>query len=227
MGLIVHCTESICFDYAAESIANHSESLPFNRTSLGALGARNHIRVSCAANRCAGCPCAARCWLRADAILIHDERSGLTAPAGMGGGVILDLTSTQKTQIRYQFESFCKKVIHSERCDYLRQLQRRSEHEVPFSDLPSAMLDGFVAACSDDVDICVFEVFGYRIPIRNDKLAEALLNLGAEGYSILLLAYSLELSDREIGEMLGLSRSSIQRTRTSLLGNLKNNMIKE
>lgn len=54
----------------------------------------------------------------------------------MEGGEDLELSPSQKTSIRYQFEVYCKKVIRGERCDYLRQVIRREEQEVSFSDLP-------------------------------------------------------------------------------------------
>lgn len=44
--------------------------------------------------------------------------------------------------VRYQFESLCRKVIHSERCDCLRCLLRYMEHEISFSALPKARLGG-------------------------------------------------------------------------------------
>ena len=66
----------------------------------------------------------------------RSERGQATASAGMEGGEDLELSSSQKTSIRYQFEVYCKKVIRGERCDYLRQVLRRSEQELSFSDLP-------------------------------------------------------------------------------------------
>ena len=66
----------------------------------------------------------------------RSERGQVTASAGMEGGEDLELSPSQKTSIRYQFEVFCKKVIRGERCDYLRQVLRRAEQEVSFSDMP-------------------------------------------------------------------------------------------
>ena len=63
------------------------------------------------------------------------------------------------------------------------------------------------------------------VPIRNDRLAEILLALGDEGYSILLLYYSLQLRDREIASLLGLSRSKIQKDRKILFDELKKRMV--
>lgn len=69
-----------------------------------------------------------------------------------------------------------------------------------------------------------FNVCGYPVFIQSDRLAEALLDMGAETYSILLLAYCLEFSDREIGVLLGQARSSVQRRRQQSLAELKSKL---
>ena len=56
------------------------------------------------------------------------------------------------------------------------------------------------------------------------SLAESLLELGAEAYSILLLAYCLDLSDREIAGLLGTSRSTVQRRRQHFLDDIRKRM---
>ena len=58
------------------------------------------------------------------------------------------------------------------------------------SDLPEAVLTSLCTFDSDPAEQYIFHVYGHRIPIRNDRLAEILLALGDEGYSILLLYYS-------------------------------------
>lgn len=68
--------------------------------------------------------------------------------------------------------------------------------ESSFSDLPEAVLTSLCTFDSDPAEQYIFHVYGHRIPIRNDRLAEILLALGDEGYSILLLYYSLQLRDR-------------------------------
>ena len=123
----------------------------------------------------------------------------------------MESTQTTQRRVRYQFEIFCMKVIDGERCDYLRKLMKKMEWESSFSDLPEAVL----------TNLCT----GHQIPIKNDRLAEILLALGDEGYSILLLYYSLQLKDREIASLLGLSRSKIQKDRKLLFNELKKRMV--
>lgn len=47
---------------------------------------------------------------------------------------------------------------------------------------------------------------------------------GVEGYSILLLSFLLDLSDRQIALLLNSSKSSIQRRRTAFFETLKSKM---
>lgn len=125
---------------------------------------------------------------------------------------------------QYQFESFCKKVIHSERCDYLRWLLRHTEHEISFSDLPPAYLERINTAHSIPGEEYVFNVYGYSVPIQNDRLAESLLALSPEGRSILILSYSLGLNDREIGELLDIPQRQVQRLRIKHFAVLQSKM---
>ena len=148
-----------------------------------------------------------------------------TASAGRGGGDLMESTQTAQRRVRYQFEFFCMKVIDGERCDYLRKLMKKMEWESSFSDLPEAVLTSICTFDNDPAEQYIFHVYGHQIPIKNDRLAEILLALGDEGYSILLLYYSLQLKDQEIASLLGLSRSKIQKDRKLLFNELKKRMV--
>lgn len=122
---------------------------------------------------------------------------------------------------QYQFESFCKKVIHSERCDYLRWLLRHTEHEISFSDLPASFLERLGAAHGCPDEEYIFDICGYCVPIQNERLVESLLELSSEGRSILILSYSLGLNDKVIGQMLGIAQRQVQRLRTKYFNQLQ------
>lgn len=151
----------------------------------------------------------------------RSERGQVTASAGMEGGEDLELSPSQKTSIRYQFEVFCKKVIRGECCDYLRQVLRRAEQEVSFSDMPFDTL--LRIGMSDDYPSShyVFETQRHQISIADERLGEALSQIESAGRNLLLLAYFLDLNDREIGALLGIPRSTIQRRRQRFLDQMK------
>lgn len=127
-------------------------------------------------------------------------------------------------QVRYQFESFCRKVIHSERCDYLRRMLHHMEYETNFSALPEACLDSIGRVEGSLESPYIFNVCGYSIPIQDDRLASALLEFGDMERGILLLSYSMKLSDRAVGELLKLSRSRVWRLKPKLLSELREKM---
>ena len=62
------------------------------------------------------------------------------------------------------------------------------------------------------------------IGVREEERENVLLEIGVEGYSILLLSFLLDLSDRQIALLLNSSKSSIQRRRTAFFETLKSKM---
>ena len=133
-------------------------------------------------------------------------------------------SSAFEKRIRYQFEFFCKKVIDGERCDYLRWLQRYKEHEACFSELSVPCLEKLCSTTDCPDNNYIFDLFGYRLHVRNDWLAETLLSFDVEERSILILSYAMDLSDLEISNLLGTSRSRVQRLRVKLFEMLKHKM---
>ena len=71
-----------------------------------------------------------------------------------------------------------------------------------------------------------FNVMGYDISIRSDLLAESLAALSERRRVILLLHHCFDMTDREIGELLGMVRQTVQYQRKSTLKQLSE-MMKE
>ena len=101
---------------------------------------------------------------------------------------------------------------------------RYVENETNFSDLPAAYLEGLNIPDGYPGEEYVFHVYGYQVPIRNEQLIDALLDIGSEERSILLLYYSLGLKDPEIAKLLHTSRSRIQRLRAKTFNELQKKM---
>ena len=120
-----------------------------------------------------------------------------------------------------QFDRYCKLVLYHEALDYLREMQRRREHETPFSALPQADLDKLFTVDHYPSDSYVFSSHGYDLHIDNELVAEAFAELSSMEQSILILHCVLELADGEIGALMGMSRSAIQRHRTKTLKDLR------
>ena len=74
-------------------------------------------------------------------------------------------------------------------------------------------------------DSYVFSSHGYDLHIDNELVAEAFAELSSMEQSILILHCVLELADGEIGALMGMSRSAIQRHRTKTLKDLRTKLM--
>ena len=67
----------------------------------------------------------------------------------------------------------------------------------------------------------MFSSHGYDLQIDNELVAEAFASLPATEQSILVLRCVLDLTDAEIGSLMGLPRYTVQRRRTKVLKALR------
>ena len=120
-----------------------------------------------------------------------------------------------------QFDAFCKKVLKNEARAYLRNMKRQRDRETMFSDLPQHELDKLCTVDRYPSDSFVFSSHGYDLHIDNELVAEAFATLPQMEQSILILHCTLDLADGEIGNLVGMSRSAVQRHRTKALQELR------
>lgn len=73
-------------------------------------------------------------------------------------------------------------------------------------------------------DRFVFSAFGYVLYIQSELVADAFVRLPECERQILILHCVLELTDREVGDYVGMSRSAVQRHRTKTLNELRRNL---
>ena len=67
----------------------------------------------------------------------------------------------------------------------------------------------------------IFPAYGCELQISDGLVAAAFASLPQPGQSILILHCVLELTDGEIGAVVGMSRSAVQRHRTKTLSELR------
>lgn len=127
-------------------------------------------------------------------------------------------------EARRRFDAFCRTVLRNEAANYLRDMGRKREREIEFSALSQTELDELCAVDKYPSDSFVFSSHGCDLHIDNELIAEALAELPSTEQSILILHCVMELSDNEIGELLGMSRSAVQRHRTKTLADLRNKL---
>ncbi len=128
---------------------------------------------------------------------------------------------SHEEHIRHAFDAFCKKVLRNEARVYLVVLARKRSREISFSELPVEAMEQFSVWDDYFVDERTFDVFGHIIQINNDELAEAISALPAEKRNVILLSYFLDMTDKEIAELLNMVRSSVTYRRTVGLRLLK------
>ena len=124
-------------------------------------------------------------------------------------------------EARCLFDAFCKTVLRNEAKSYLSEMKRRRDREVSFSVLPQAELDKLYTVDHYPSDDFVFSSHGYDLHIDNELVAAAFAELPQQAQSILILHCVLELADGEIGALMGMSRSAVQRHRTKTLSELR------
>lgn len=122
---------------------------------------------------------------------------------------------------RCRFDAFCKTVLKHAAIDYIREMKRRASRETSLERLPVTDMDKLCSMDSYPSDSYVFSYCGYDLPISSERVADAFAGLSEQEQSILILHLVLNLTDGEIGEALGLSRSAVQRRRTKSLNVLR------
>ena len=107
---------------------------------------------------------------------------------------------------RCRLNAFCKTVLRNEAVEYLRSMRRQFEREKSFSDLTQVELNQL---CTEDRHSCdefVFSSHGCDLHIDNEQVADAFAELSQEEQSVLILHFVMELTDKEVGLLLGMSQ---------------------
>ena len=123
--------------------------------------------------------------------------------------------------LRHRYDAFCKAVLRNEAKDYLREMGQQRDREKSLDALTQQELDKLSTVDYYPSDSYVFSSRGYDLLIDNELVAEAFASLPQQEQSILILHCVLDLADGEIGSLMGMSRSAVQRHRTSTLKQLR------
>lgn len=128
---------------------------------------------------------------------------------------------SHEAHIQHTFDAFCKKVLRNEARDYLDEITRRRNREIPFSELPVEIMEQISVCDSYFKEDRTFGVLDHAVYIESDELAEAVAALPVEKRDVILLSYFLDMSDYEIARKLNVERRSVTYRRTSTLKLLK------
>ena len=122
---------------------------------------------------------------------------------------------------RCQFDHFCKLVLRNEAKSYLSEMKRRRDREVSLGSLSQTDLDKLFTVDHYPSDSFIFPAYGCELQISDGLVAEAFATLPSMEQSILILHCVMEMADGEIGALMGMSRSAVQRHRTKTLSELR------
>jgi RNA polymerase sigma factor (sigma-70 family) len=138
------------------------------------------------------------------------------------GGEILKPCKKRVFDDFRKFDSFCKKVLKNEVCDYHNEMKRKQKRETLFSELSAHERKRLQTTDIYFATEQIFNVLGQDIIVNDGRVADALLNLAKRKRDIILLSYFLDMTDREIGEKLNLIRATVQYQRKITLKELRN-----
>ena len=122
---------------------------------------------------------------------------------------------------RCRFDAYCKTVLRNEAKNYLREQTRQRNRETQFSALSQYEMDKLCTVDEYPSDSILFTAYGCTLHIRDELMAAAFAGLPKQEQGILILHCVLELADGEIGSLVGMSRSTVQRHRTKALNELQ------
>ena len=139
----------------------------------------------------------------------------------------MKLSQDEKNTIRHQFDCYCKKILREESRNIKKKLFREYDWQKDLQDIARISAKELVYIDIYPFEEEFFEVLNCLVTVQNENLAHALQILSEDKREIILLAYFLDMSDREIAEKLNLFRSTVQRNRTIALKILKEQLAGE
>ena len=101
-------------------------------------------------------------------------------------------------------------------------MSRQRNRETQFSALSLHEMDKLCTVDEYPSDSILFTAYGYALHIRDELVSAVFASLPEQEQGILILHCVLKLADGEIGSLIGMSRSTVQRHRTKALNELRN-----
>ena len=123
------------------------------------------------------------------------------------------------------FEAYIKSAIDKAVLKARAKQAARREKEQPLSMLSEAVLYTLSTGETEtewaEMDCEVFDVRGIRIPVYGQSLGQVLRYLMPKDREIILLYFFSGLNDLKIAQVVGLSRSTVQRRRKAAMNKLR------
>lgn len=132
----------------------------------------------------------------------------------------MKLTESEQEIVGRQFSKYCIEVLHGEELNYLDEMDRLWEKEISFSNLREDVQEQL---CSYDEfpETSYFQVMDMKVPVNDEGISDALYRLPEKKRMVILMAYFLDMTEKEIAECLNLVQSTVHYHKTDSLRLLK------
>ena len=136
----------------------------------------------------------------------------------------MELLLVDQERIRHQFDYLCKLVFRGARCSYIKEILRRAEREIPFSEVPEMELNSLHTMDKYPVENTRYSVMGFTIEVRDDSLAAVINKLTPIKRDIVLLYYFLDMNGSDIARLMGRNPSTVNYHHRNAIVLLKKSM---
>ncbi len=130
------------------------------------------------------------------------------------------INKDKKDRVVRQFVTYCRMALRYEKINYYNERKRMAERESHMEMFSEKQLET-VDKIFDTYHADYFYVMGYEIGIVDGDLAQALRELSDRQLQIVLMYYFIGWTDREIGEILGLAKSTVCKWRNDTVKTLR------
>ena len=137
------------------------------------------------------------------------------------------MNDTYEKRVQNQFGGFCTKVLKNEARHIQREYARQREQEQSIEDLTSVELEQTAHEDRYFNGEHIFKVDEFPVVVVGDLLATAISRLSPINQEVILKSYFLGMTDREIGEQIGVCRQSITKRRNGALKLLRKFLAEE
>lgn len=131
-----------------------------------------------------------------------------------------NLSSEEKEIVRKQFYTYCIKVLHGEELNYFKELEKKKNREINFSELfqkePNILCNHDEFAIAE-----YFTVMGLQVSVYDECISAALRKLPDKKRNIILMLFFLDMTETEIAVYLQLVQSTVHYHKADSLRLLK------
>lgn len=137
-----------------------------------------------------------------------------------GEVIPLKLSENEQEIVSRQFGKYCIEVLRGEELNYLDELDRLWEKEISFSNLREDVREQ-LCSYDDFPETNYFQVMDMEVPVNGEDISDALRRLPERKRMVILMAYFLDMTEKEIAEALNLVQSTVHYHKADSLKLLK------